>query len=294
MKNKKVLAEYILLSACFLAGKKDAFTQVHYFDIDPDIILTDNNFIDLDVNDDGNFDFLFIRSEDDDSTYYGDTYHLSQIKIEPNVINGNEIGGIELQIGWAYSTSFTREFIYAKPAGYPVNVLMSFQGDHNQIIAYREIFSTYIWDHGFWLDFDDERYVCFKLKNADGEYNYGWIRCQMNKEDVTLTIKDYGYEEQINTAILTGSKESYVDIQNTDQQSNLFLTYQNSVLKIEMNANYFQPYLLSVYALNGNIIFQENVVEQSYEKYMDLPVGLHLIKIQQGDKNYFYKIIDLN
>ncbi|MBK8681321.1 MAG: T9SS type A sorting domain-containing protein [Bacteroidetes bacterium] len=171
---------------------------------------------------------------------------------------------------------------------------MSFQGDHNQIIAYREIFSTYIWDHGFWLDFDDERYVCFKLKNADGEYNYGWIRCQMNKEDVTLTIKDYGYEEQINTAILTGSKESYVDIQNTDQQSNLFLTYQNSVLKIEMNANYFQPYLLSVYALNGNIIFQENVVEQSYEKYMDLPVGLHLIKIQQGDKNYFYKIIDLN
>lgn len=294
MKNKLKLTEYILLSGSFLTCAKGAFSQVEYIDFEPDLLITDNNYAEIDVDNDGVFDFRFIRAEGDITTWSFDTFHFSEIWIAPNVTKGHSIAAAFVQIGSNASSSFYQEFVYAKPVNYPVNVVMSFQNDDYQVIGYRTNRYGSDWDHGFWWDFEDDRYVCFRLKNAENEYNYGWIRCLFHSDDVTITIKDLGYEQQNNKAILTGSSESYTDIQTPFQQSNLLLTFQNNVLKIDDVRKNFNPYLLTIYALNGAVISQEKVSVEHFEKYIELPVGLYLLKIQQGNANYCYKITNLN
>jgi len=49
---------------------------------------------------------------------------------------------------------------------------------------------------------DEDAYLGFRLSQGDNDYNYGWIRLTVPSTSAgTLTLHDWAYEDQVNTAI---------------------------------------------------------------------------------------------
>lgn len=150
-----------------------------------------NEMVPLDLNNDGQVDFIFSNTAKAGFAYRND--HLLVITSGTNQI------------------FVRRHATSALPAGVSVGAATSFEGGERVMVYADAAFDTSDVCLGQWKNAND-RYLGFKF-SIDGEVHFGWARltakCQGYKADGALT--GYAYETVAGKAIVTGQTEEKSD-----------------------------------------------------------------------------------
>lgn len=291
--NKFKIADYAKIAAVLLFANTKTSAEVIYTDLDPDIELLLNGetaFIDLDSN--GNVDFLFFRSS---LTYYfwngfSSTFRLRQADwVSPY----ESVNGI---LGDPVTSSGGINNI---PAPIDSNVLISseryFQPSLFQVMSFGFYTDLGWWHYAFgglvpWnTDTLENKYLGVKFIDAEACFHYGWIRCEIEDSCKRLIIKDYAYETECDYPIETGSKESYVSIQVNENTiaANIY-SFGNSVfVKLNGALNNAE---LHVYNLEGKEIYRNELQDQFSEIKVNALKGIYLVEIITDEGRFTKKV----
>ena len=257
MKRQNLIFSFLLLLFCV-----NGFSQIIYTDIQPDVsttlnptIMSANDIVSIDFNNDGNQEFNF-RWDDYSSIGYGYFSHVTNPTNNHSmwlsgsnngynagylqVVNENESIGANLQSGmWGMTTP-------------------------DPIIADSE--NTTFQEVG-------DKYIGVQI-NLIGNIHFGWIRVSFD-ENKTLTIKDYAYQSQPNTAILAGASQDILPESIEIDGENGVTTVQNGQ-NLQMIAN-----ILPTNASNQNVIWSLDLINSTGTATIDNSSGL-LTAISSG------------
>jgi hypothetical protein len=183
------LKSYSAVAGTIIAAANTADAQVVYTDIIPDsTVITDAGYYDLDLNNDGTFDFNFKLT-----LYPGGTtsYAVSYNKVGVTPLGSNAING-----------SATGAYIYplAMNVGETVQSSLQFNVGGSQSMA---SFWAGVAGYGNWQGVTD-KYIGLKLDVA-GTIYYGWARLDIEQFATQFTIKDYAYMNAADQPIVIGS-----------------------------------------------------------------------------------------
>ena len=163
-----------------------------YMDISPDKVLN-NDFFLIDLNGDGTDDI----SIDNWSDFAGGVAYAEIIMEHANI----EIIGLPIPNRTDDGSS--------SPHGFYVSINSSLSYINNSNVTNSNAAIAFKGDGGEdytpWIGLLN-KYVGFKFKKND-QYHYGWIELSFNS-NFMLTVHGYAYEDEANTAILTGDRGS--------------------------------------------------------------------------------------
>ena len=295
--NKFKIADYAKIAAVLLFAQTKTNAEVIYTDLDPDIeLLLNGETALIDLDSDGNVDFLFFRTS---LTYYfwngfSSTFRLRQADwVSPydsvNGILGNPITS---------SSGGINNIPAAMDTGGLVSSEKYFQPSLFQVMSFGFYKAEGDWHYAFgglvpWnTDTLENKYLGVKFIDSAACFHYGWIRCEIEDSCKRLIIKDYAYETVCDYPIETGSKESYVSIQVNENtlDANIY-SFDNSVF-VNLNAA-FNNAIMHVYDLKGSEIYSMELQNQFTEINLDTQKGIYLVEIQ-ADEGSIAKKIYLN
>jgi len=229
------------------------YAQIIYTDI-PDV--TPNATYSLDLNNDGNSDFL-IQFE-----------LINKILCIPqhnNAYAGNVVAGTHLP--------------YALPTSTTICDTLATWFDSNS--PGTMAFGTNI---GYWVGVSD-RYIPLKIVVGTNTY-YGWARLDVLPTSTSFTIKDYAYESTPNTCIETGSGIVGVDENST---RNNFSISQNPFMSSTtiQTSQHLNDATLTIYNTYGQIVKKvKNIVGNTISLSRDaLPSGLYCITLMEKNQH---------
>jgi len=293
--------QYSTMALCFLSIAKEAQPQAVYTDLDPDLIIDNDGEIgNIDINNDGVFDFGFLNSLDTVLTFdYDPQSYLERIWAGPKNPN-NAIAGSFNQFTLSYGGLSTYYYPFALASNVSVNAGLSFQTAGYQFMARREFWilsiGTVTLAGGNWYPEINDNYIGVRFLDTAGCNHYGWIRCDVKEEGRTLIIKDYAFETKCDTAILTGDKVGDTTTVNMEDFSilNTKIYAFNSDVYIRIDENPGN-YTIRIINLSGALIYADllrnkwNVISLINE-----PEGIYFIEIFTGQKKVVSKKIIIN
>jgi hypothetical protein len=285
--TRKFLA-YSAAATAFLAGAVGAEGQVVYTDVDPDEVLNTGETFSLDLNNDGQVDFLINnRQETLPSFFYvsADNHPDARItfaNIEPQ--EANSIGG-----QWPYLF-----YAYQLPVDYLIGYDLNFQNlpahlfYKMQAISYPAAGSSYVAvDEGNFLP--DSTGFAPLILQLSGETHFGWVRLEVSSTQ-QVTIKDYAYEETIEEPILTFDSTAVVPVQIdlAALEPTIFSYGQQIFIDMDgiADSGAFEVLDLQGRKLESGILSGQGV--QNFP--MQHPSGVYLIKVQWGNRVYTRKL----
>jgi hypothetical protein len=185
----KRLAQYTSMAGAFLAASS-AHAQIVYTDLNPDVVVdAAHPEFDLDLNNDGNFEFVFSVdvfgiNQDYFSMYMVNAfdYDGSRMLVYP-AVNGGGDAVRNLDYGYAINGNAER---------WRANGFLARHFYNND--------NSYPWAN-------TEAYVGFKFHfDLESGNHFGWARIAVNTdpENPTITIKDYAYNATTGKKILAG------------------------------------------------------------------------------------------
>jgi len=293
--------QYSAMALCFLSIAKEAQSQAVYTDIDPDLVIdVDGEIGNIDMNNDGVFDFGFLNSLDTVLTLdYDPQSYLERIWAGPKNPN-NAIAGTLNQFTLSYGGLSTYYYPFALTSNVSVNASLSFQTAGYQFMAFRTFYFT-TWfsgtlEDGNWYPEKLDHFIGIRFIDTIGCNHYGWIRCDVKDEGRTLIIKDFAYETKCDTAILTGdiigdTTSVAVQILN-DLNANIYAFNSDVFVHLDQNSG---NYSVRIINLSGTLIYSDllknkwNVISLSNE-----PEGFYFIEIFMGNKKFAVKKIFIN
>ncbi len=283
-KHSQSLINYSLAAGVFLFIHQQTNAEIIYTDIDPDLVLNDDGeFCEIDMNNDGNFDFAFLKVSWSFSTYYSESRkYVTQLWCGPAETSANEIAAISVTIGSAASTTFIQEFPYNLSSGILINSYYEFQNDGYQLMAAREFSEggELIDDAGYWWPVFEDRYIGVHFIDAEENYHYGWIRCSVIDSIETLVIKDYAFESVPEKAIYAGDTiGTYTNLNSTTIKESDFWCYQNQLV-IHINSISESPELY-ITTLGGALVSHQKLNDlQQTISLQHIPGGIYLATIK--------------
>ncbi len=193
---KEKLAQYITMSAAFLAANAEkADAQIMYTDVNPDIVIQ-NGFFNLDLNNDGVADF---KLEQHSQNLWGNLLHFT---FENNYcLNNNE----------AMENIYYPNFPYPLLGGVAINQNQIF--GNGSVLAFRSIHSTSSTNGQYATSTNYEGYFgLFGINNqylglklfSNGNTYYGWARLDVNILTSNIIIKDYAINLTPDSSINAG------------------------------------------------------------------------------------------
>ena len=297
--NKKLNA-YTIAAGCLLYLHQNASSQVIYTDLDPDLILDDQDeqgFIDLDNN--GIFDFAFSRafSHFTNATYSslpGDSYSRTVIWAGWSGSPNNEIAGSYIIGPFG---SWTRYYPYALGAGEVIKEIgiggLSFQNWGFQRMAFKSYKNGGIFwnDGGNWFPEEVDQYLGVKFIDNDDEFHFGWIRCSVIDSGEVLTIKDYAYEIKPETGILAGDTigdTTTIAIEEINLLQADVYSFNNSIF-INLN-ELMKGVEIHIYDPNGEMIYSDEIRDQSTQIELNKAKGVYFVELISGEKKFRKKV----
>ncbi|HEX8517320.1 MAG TPA: T9SS type A sorting domain-containing protein [Bacteroidia bacterium] len=268
------LKSYSAYAAAFFASANAADAQVVYTDISPDQTFnTDGASYDLDLNNDGTFDFQFRQIITPGATTSSSS-SPGYNKVEVEALNSNMIAG---------STSGAYIYPLAMAAGDSVKPSLQWN-----VGAYQSMGS--LWSgtatYGNWPGSTD-KYIGLKI-NVSGATYYGWARLDVNALATQFTIKDYAYMNAPDQPIMTGSTS--VGIRH-DGFGNVKIYNDNRTVYIT-NPDAAPGSLIQVYDISGKEIItlqvseKESILQMENEK-----AGAYFVRYSNDKFKYTKKII---
>ena len=211
------LAAYIASASAFILLHDTIDAQIIYDNISPDAELGEvNDFINLDLDENGDLDFAFGKAS---STipFTDDDYYLKLFLWCGAVGTGASIAGMK---------TISRYL----PAGLSYNAIiddgLNFYNNPFQSLVFKTYLRTYypygsglttIEKGGEWFPDVENHYLAIRFTGDDELLHYGWIRCSVEHTSSQLVLKDFAYNAAPNQPIMAGVKTG---TDNLNQTSN--------------------------------------------------------------------------
>jgi hypothetical protein len=297
--KKMSLKEYGKMVAVFLSVTKVIKGQVVYTDIDPDVILQDNDSgfsletFGIDMDEDGLEDFVFINFTNSDAWYIGESAFMIE-RIWAGAWD-TFVNGIAAKSTYIipYDTYY-EYYPYAFEKSVLINQSWNFEGNGYQRMAHRAIkhlasFTFYI-TGGYWFPEKEDHYLGIRFKDTEDNMHYGWIRCTVQDTGRTLIIKDYAYEQQPDHPIFAGDTVSYVPVQEHENSATISVySFENKVI-INTSENVGNEMLISVFDSTGKKIRKVKSNQQHTEITLNVPQGIYAVEVTSEGNTFVRKV----
>ncbi|MFN0275389.1 MAG: T9SS type A sorting domain-containing protein [Chitinophagales bacterium] len=239
--NAKKLAAYSAMAGAFVSAASSADAQVTYVDLEPDEELEIGAVYFLDMDDNGDDDFLFqVASTSGGSWSFARVFGSVTTSAYSFGNSTNRVVG--------YSGAFL-------PYGSALDEDEVIDEDADFLETYAVAFLASIYGgitYGAFADQDD-KYLGVKF-DIDGEVHYGWIRLDATVGPVSATLKDYAYQATAETAINTAQTEDPVAINTIDPSKLSIYSYGNTVNLVVNNLN-AENGEVKIFNMQGQVIF---------------------------------------
>lgn len=297
MKRKFKILDYSLLATSMLAGRSPLEGDVIYTNID-DIILDDNyeNYL-IDLNDDGIGDFEFTKFSGTylffTSSGFTELRNFDWITITPKNNDGEDYNEIA---GKSSSTYFS--YLVYWPYALSNGMLIDDNLNFNQIAGVELLASridlypggAVISGNGYWYPEIEDQFVGVRFLDLDSNFHYGWIRCSVMDSGEVLVIKDFAYETQIEHPIIAGDTISYVSIEPVNLIGTNIYSFGKTLYIISEQLMVHAE--LSIFDLNGNSVYQEELNCKTAVLKLNLLEGLYIIELK-NDMGRSIKMVNL-
>lgn len=263
------LKGYLALTGSITAVSAGA--QVVYVDINPDTIVHDSIFYNLDFNNDAVTDFQFITGVD---TTQSPNWVFANV-----LIQGVTTNAIESSVQTPYTYPFALNVGDTIKASNPNWV--SYAAASVQYLA-STIGSAY---YGNFLGQND-KYMAARF-DISGTTHYGWVRMSINAAADSIIIKDYAYEAQPDSDLVIALPTGIQPLQNANGIR--VHAYENTLFV--HTAAPQEGGRISIYNMNGQLVREEEIT--SGEMTVNLAnetTGMYVVHVRQGDSMTTRKI----
>jgi len=290
------LKSYSALTGAFLLSAGAAQSQVVFTDVNPDSVINNSTF-DIDFDHDGVTD---LRLQHYTSSYYRSTIRAV---LHPGDDPTNRVMATRYDFGF-FSIYAPMNLPTGNPIG-PGGPFYSFNVASNWMMLVERRRQQGIGTQFYWVEAgpfsDSTGYIGVEFHSHGNTY-YGWIECILNDNDTlgNVRITGYAYNESPGNYIIAGAGNT-IGIQepesaitpsaffypNTTQNGKTFIRIdakQNSNLKLE-DINGMRQVMQSE---NRSLHSGKNIIELDIKS---LAAGTYFVKLTEGEKAYFRKII---
>jgi len=248
--------------------------------LDPDIELQlDNATAEIDMDNNGVVDFMFLRTSGTYYTYYfGTELRLRQADwVAPFDNSFNGILG-----GPATSSNSLNNIAPPLDTDFLISSKMYFQTSSLQVMSFGFYRPSGDWFYAFlfpkWNTLEgDSKYLGVRFLDGEECTHYGWIRCEIEDSCKRLIVKDYAYELTCDYPIAAGSKESYVGIENGNTIDAQIYSFNNTIY-VHVNTE-LNNAVLRVNNMKGKEICQMELQNQFTQISLDVAKGIYFIEI---------------
>lgn len=282
MKTTFSIEAYASMAIAYFSGLQ-VNGQVVYHDIDPDVILhEDNDEFQVDLDDDAIGEITFSKQSGTGVTYSSGNISFFGLFVDfPGAGNGI-VGSLSAS---SFGTNYfpyvlgTGEMIGASDFFYHSTNILVFATDDIDGVA------DPLFD-GNWHNFDGtpivEKFVGFQWDY--GFYKrYGWIRCSVIDSGKTLVIHDYALEMQLNYPITTGDTIGYVGINDQAYQGSFQVSFAGNNLLVSYP--FSTQAELSVFDISGRLVHTDKLLsEETHIETTEWQSGVYLFVVRDGEK----------
>jgi len=293
--NKFTIQKYSGFAGVFLLLHNDTFGQAVYTDINPDIFLQyDGETAGVDMDNDGDFDFAFLKSSHYWSSSIWSLYEFRHILwCGPYGTPENEVAAEYATNGAGGGTTY---FPYAIGIGNVINEELSFQYAGYQLMGigfYIQIETTWQWAYhiGNWSPKVDSLYLGVRFIDTEDCRHYGWIRCSTIDSARTLIIHDYAYETKCETGISAGDTIGDTTSIGINEINSLNAFAYCFDKEIFIHNNTGENISITIYNISGRQI----ISTETTDNFLIIPMqkemsGIYFVKLQSGEKQFIREI----
>jgi hypothetical protein len=266
--EKKIMS-YSAIATGILAISATAQGQIIYHDVNPDVSLTGNDSLNLDINTDGIIDF----------TLYHTNYVSGSNQADVQVISARDTNKV-LTSGSSYTRVLNNnDRISDKDTVW---------GSYGYFLL-KGIYNSKPIEFGNWKGGITDKFAGFRFAK-NGNWYYGWARFDVAKDAKSIKIKDWAYNSYANSQIKAGQQVSAIN--EKDKNNDISFYVSNKTLFIEQKKDISENTDISIYNTSGQEI---RTVTLTYTKteinLSDVAPGLYIMRIDSEKGRSSHKII---
>jgi hypothetical protein len=259
-KMNDMLKNYLALTAGFAALSPLAHAQIIYTDVNPDLVLTGTNSIDIDLNNDGTHEYRFNHQSYSNNNY-------------ANFIVGDR-GNMIFLAGFEGSGSLWNYL----PVPLNFNEEMITSGwDRVWGAGWRTLSKSKNDPVGLWKGLKD-KYAGLHFR-IDSQFYYGWVRLDVAADGKSITIKDYAYNSQVGKSIKAGVTK--LSLPDHDSLKQIIVYPINGKIRIEAPADMILNGSIRLTDINGRELRSIDIKNEKYIELntQELPGGVYIVNI---------------
>lgn len=250
--------------AVALAGSADA--QIIYTDVNPDAVVSDTVYYDLDMDGDAVVDFVF--ATEGYTTSYGPV-NLSMLYVP---VAANAV------LGSLYMGSYPLPFVMNNGDSISSTNTSWNDGSVNGGLQYLSVLTPY-GGYGNWQGQTD-KYVGVRF-NIGSNTHYGWVRLSVSANADTIIIKDYAYNSQPNIGLLAGETGPLNVAPVNSDPVNIYAADHTVFLQ---NAGAATGGNVRVYNINGQTVRESAITEENFNISLEGETsGIYFVEVLRPD-----------
>ncbi|MBC8045604.1 MAG: T9SS type A sorting domain-containing protein [Fimbriimonadaceae bacterium] len=259
------LAAYSAMAGAFVALGTNAEAQVVFTDISPDEEIEIGDLFELDINDDGETDFIFQAT-----STTGGSWSFARV-----------FGSITTSM-YAFGNSSNRFIGYSGPA-LPYGSALD-EGDEissgGDFLTLNVAFLASVYGgitYGAFADQDD-KFLGVKFV-VGSDLHFGWILMDATVSPVSVTLKAMGYDSTAETTILAGDDGLGAAINQIPADQLSIYSYGKTV-HIAVNNLNAENASVNIYNIAGQVVFS-NILNQNGMQFTlaNLAEGAYTVKV---------------
>jgi hypothetical protein len=293
--NKMHRLQAYSAAAIALMAIKPVEGQVHYTDIDPDVILEmPDEYLLIDLNGDGLSDIKFLATSfyllmwtfsSEEKPYlfqyinasaYSEAFAYNENSVAFSLSPGVVSGGY-----WHVAKAIN--------AGETIGAALAFdqwgaplaEKIHSCTLTsgFGVTSCNYMYAVGQWHPALEQKFIGLHFTTLSDVGYYGWIRCSVSDEGSVLTIHDYAYNMQPEQPIIAGDTNS-VDI-NTMSPTELNVNIDDQIMHVHSTAN--GEASLQIFDLQGQLVKNVSCMDGNISvDISSLASGAYIARLTQG------------
>lgn len=250
--------------AVALAGSADA--QIIYTDINPDVVVSDTVYYDLDMDGDAVVDFTF-GTEGYTTSYGPVNLSLLYVPVAANAV-----------LGSLYSGNYPLPFAMNNGDSISSTNTSWNAGSVNGGLQYLSVLAPY-GSYGNWQGQTD-KYVGVRF-NIGSNTHYGWVRLSVSANADTIIIKDYAYNSQPNVGLLAGEMGPLNVAPVNNDPVTIYAANHTVFLQ---NAGASTGGNVRVYNINGQTVRESAITEENFNISLEgETTGIYFVEVLRPD-----------
>jgi len=269
------LAAYSAMAGAFVAAGTDANGTVVYTDID-DVTFGIGELYALDLDNNGVSDFLMAGAANSAGNW---TWGY----VVGNLSSYGYGGPSNMVVGY---TGAILPYGSALAAGDDIGPDQGFLSNSANIAFLASIYSSVTYGP-FAGTTDSYMGVMFDI---DGEIHYGWARLDVEVGPVSVTVKDYAYDDVADAAILAGATTGGgINIVSLNESQVAAYSYGSTINVIVKDVN-AGINTVNVFDIDGRVVYTAGVSANNLSINLDqVATGLYTVQLTGADNAQFTK-----